>query len=37
MQLILVKIKWHIKWKYWIQKFHDICLSSYFNRTARNG
>jgi hypothetical protein len=31
MQLILVKIKWHIKWKYWIQKFHDICLSYYFN------
>ena len=27
MQLILVKIKWHIKWKYLIQKFHDICLS----------
>jgi hypothetical protein len=32
MQLILVKIKWHIKWKYWIQKFHDICLSYYFNK-----
>jgi hypothetical protein len=31
MQLILVKIKWHIKWKYLIQKFHDICLSHYFN------
>jgi hypothetical protein len=30
MQLILVKIKWHIKWKYVIQKFHDICLSYYF-------
>ena len=30
MQLILVKIKWHIKWKYLIQKFHDICLSYYF-------
>ena len=30
MQLILVKIKWHIKWKYLIQKFHDICLSFYF-------
>ena len=30
-QLILVKIKWHIKWKYLIQKFHDICLSNYFN------
>ena len=27
MQLILVKIKW----KYLIQKFHDICLSYYFN------
>ena len=31
MQLILVKIKWHIKWKYLIQKFHDICLPNYFN------
>ena len=31
MQLILVKIEWHIKWKYLIQKFHDICLSYYFN------
>ena len=31
MQLILVEIKWHIKWKYLIQKFHDICLSYYFN------
>jgi hypothetical protein len=31
MQLILVKIKWRIKWKYLIQKFHDICLSYYFN------
>ena len=31
MQLILVKIKWYIKWKYLIQKFHDICLSYYFN------
>jgi hypothetical protein len=30
MQLILVKINWHIKWKYLIQKFHDICLSYYF-------
>ena len=30
MQLILVKIKWHIKWKYLIQKFHDICPSYYF-------
>jgi hypothetical protein len=30
-QLILVKIKWNIKWKYLIQKFHDICLSYYFN------
>jgi hypothetical protein len=27
MQLILVKIKWHIKWKYLIKNFHDICLS----------
>ena len=26
MQLILVKIKCHIKWKYWIQKFHDIVI-----------
>jgi hypothetical protein len=30
MQLILVKIKWHIKWKYLIQKFHDIGLLYYF-------
>ena len=30
MQLILVKIKWHIKCKYLIQKFHYICLSYYF-------
>ena len=30
MQLILVKIRWHIKWKYLIKKFHDICLSYYF-------
>ena len=30
---ILVKIKWHIKWKYLIKKFHDICLSYYFNIT----
>jgi hypothetical protein len=30
MQLIVVKIKWHIKWKYLIEKFHDICLSYYF-------
>jgi hypothetical protein len=29
MQLILVKIKWHIKWKNLIKKFHDICLSFY--------
>jgi hypothetical protein len=27
MQLILIKIKW----KYLIQKFHDICLSYFFN------
>ena len=33
MQLILVKIKWHIKWKYLIQKFHDICLSYYFSKS----
>jgi hypothetical protein len=33
MQLILVKIRWHIKWKYLIQKFHDICLSYYFKLT----
>jgi hypothetical protein len=32
MQLILVKIKWHIKWKYLIKKFHDICLSYYFKQ-----
>ena len=31
MQLNLVKIKWHIKCKYLIEKFHDICLSYYFN------
>ena len=31
MQLILVNIKWHIKWKYLIKKFHDICLLYYFN------
>ena len=30
MQLILVQVKWHIKWKYLIQKFKDICLSYYF-------
>ena len=36
MQLILVKIKWHFKWKYLIQKFHDICLSYYFNRKTQN-
>ena len=30
MQLILIKIKWHINWKYLIKKFHDICLSYYF-------
>ena len=33
MQLILVKIKWHIKWNYLIQKFHDICLSNYSKTT----
>ena len=26
MQLILVKIKCHIKWKYLIQKFHHIVI-----------
>jgi hypothetical protein len=31
MQLILVKIKW----KYLIQKFHDIGLSYYFNRNMK--
>ena len=31
MQLILIKIERYIKWKYLIQKFHDICLSYYFN------
>ena len=36
MQLILVKIRWHIKWKYLIQKFHDICLSYYFNWNVKN-
>ena len=30
MQLILVKIKWHIKWKYLIKTFHDVGLSYYF-------
>jgi hypothetical protein len=30
LQLILVQIKWHIKWKYLIKKFHNICLSYYF-------
>jgi hypothetical protein len=32
LQLILVKIKGHIQWKYLIKKFHDICLSYYFNQ-----
>ena len=36
MQLILVKIKWHIKWQYLIQKFHDICLLYYFKRHGAN-
>jgi hypothetical protein len=31
MQLISVQIKWHIKWKYLIQKIHNICLWYYFN------
>jgi hypothetical protein len=35
MQLILVKIKWHIKWKYLIQKFHDIGLSYYFKMVSQ--
>jgi hypothetical protein len=26
MQLILVNIKWHIKWIYLIHKFHDIAF-----------
>jgi hypothetical protein len=30
MQLILIKIKWQIKWKYLISKFLDIRLSYYF-------
>ena len=34
MQLILVKIKWHIMWNYLIQKFHDICLSYYFKHSV---
>ena len=34
MQLNLVKIKWHNKWKYLIQKFHNICLSYYFKYTG---
>ena len=35
MHLILVKIKWHIKWKYLIQKFHDIGLSYYFKNSVK--
>jgi hypothetical protein len=35
MQLILVKIKWHMKWKYLIKTFHDIGLSYYF-KTLHN-
>ena len=35
-QLILVKSKWHIKWNYLIQKFHDICLSYYFKHHQTN-
>ena len=31
MQLILVKIKWHIKWKYLIQKFNHI---KYFSQNC---
>jgi hypothetical protein len=30
MRTVQVKIKWHIKRKYLIQKFHNICLSYYF-------
>ena len=30
MQFILVKIKWHIRWTYLIQNFHDIGLPYYF-------
>ena len=36
MQLFLVKIKWHIKWKYLIKKFHNICLSYYFKINFTN-
>ena len=32
MQLILFKIKWHIKGKYLIKKFHDSYLSYYFKK-----
>jgi hypothetical protein len=35
MQLILVKFKWHIKWKYLIKKFHDIGLSYYFKTQSK--
>jgi hypothetical protein len=35
MQLILVKIKWHIKWKKWIQNFHDICRWYYFKHQTK--
>ena len=35
MHLILVQIKWHIKWKYLIQKFHDIGLSYYFKNSVK--
>jgi hypothetical protein len=37
MQLILVKIKWHIKWKYLIQNFHNIGLSYYFKSCFMKG
>jgi hypothetical protein len=32
MQLILVKIKWHIKWKNFNPKIPRYCLSYYFNQ-----
>jgi hypothetical protein len=36
MQLILVKIKSHIKWKYLIQKFHDISYPHKNNCKKKN-
>jgi hypothetical protein len=35
MRLILVRIKWHIKWKYLIQKLHDNCHSYYLEQIAK--